>query len=103
MHSISTSQAAIFVPSTASWKNSIFDLEIVQGELVCILRRQTCVGEISVDLSPFLESAIIVELQLFGYDERNNAVCKALLEDEKPSDPAISVLEGVYTLEPATH
>ena len=28
-------------------------------------------------------------------------MCKALLEHEKPSDPAVSVLEGVYTLEPA--
>ena len=81
------------------YKGSILNLEIVQGGLVCILRRQTSVEEIAVDLSPFLEPAIIVELQLFAYDERNDVVSKALLEHKESSDPAVPVLEGVYALE----
>lgn len=78
---------------------SIPDLEVVQRRLVRILCCQTGIEEISVDLSPFIEPTIVVELQLLSDDERNYVVRQALLEHQESSDPAVAVLERVDALE----
>ena len=50
-------------------------------------------------MSPFPQTAVIEEFELFGYDERHDTVCQAFLEHQEPSDAPVPVLEGMDGLE----
>lgn len=57
------------------------------------------VSEIAVDVAPFVEAAIIEELEFFGDDEGDNVVGEAFLEHYQAADSSVAVLEGVDAFE----
>ena len=60
-----------------------------------VLCGQAGVAQVSVSVAPVLHSAIVVESQLLGDDERNVAALQALPKHQQPPDTTIPFLKWV--------
>ena len=89
----------MFHPVCLESVSLILDFEVVQQRLVLVLAGKASVGEITVDMAPFAEAAVVEEFEFFGDDEWGKAVGKALLEHHQAAYSAVAVLEGVDALE----
>lgn len=79
----------------------MFDFVVIQSILVCILGGKAGVHQIAICVAPLLQASIVVELKFFCNDERDNGVCKTLLEHKQAPDPSVAVLERMDTLKSA--
>ena len=77
----------------------VCDSEIVEHGLESVLRCKAGVCKKALFAVPFRKATIIEGLHVVGDDEGNLAAGKALLEHNEPAYAAISVLEGMDSLE----
>ena len=70
-----------------------------QNGFVLILRCEAGVCEVTIDVTPFAEAAIIEELQIVCDDEGDDGVGEAFLEHDEATHTAIAILEGMNLLE----
>ena len=77
----------------------VFDPEVIQQGFVLVLGGEAGVGEVAVDVAPFVETAVVEELELFGDDEGDDVRREAFFQHHQSADAAIAVLEGVDALE----
>ena len=78
---------------------SILDFEIVEYRLIVVLCGKTGVCQILFHFGPALQASVIEHFQVVGDDERHDAVCEALFEEEEPADAPVAVLKRMYGLE----
>ena len=75
------------------------DSEIFQILFKPILRGKAGVAEIAFFICPLVQSSVIKQLQIIVDDKRHDIVAQTFLEQNQPSDSAVSVLERVDALE----
>lgn len=76
----------------------VCNLKIVKQRFVLVLSGETGVHEVSIDVSPFTQTAIIKEFEVIGDNEWNDAIAQTLLEHQQATNSAIAVLKGMYLL-----
>ena len=59
---------------------------------------EECIRKIAIFMSPFLQAAIIKQLQIIFDDKWNDTVLQAFLEKDQTPNSAVAVLEGVNPL-----
>ena len=78
---------------------NLSDAEIVQEGFVLILGGEAGVCEVTIDVAPFTEAAIVEELEIVCDDERDYGVGEAFLEHDEATHTAIAILERMNLLE----
>ena len=75
----------------------LYHPKVSQQLLIYILSCQTSVCQITINVSPLFEAAIIKHLQFIGDDKGNNMIGQALLEHQQSTNSAITILEWMNT------
>ena len=70
-----------------------------QNGFVLILRCEAGVCEVTIDVTPFAEAAIVEEFQIVCDDEGDDGVSEAFFEHDKATHAPVAILEGMNLLE----
>ena len=73
--------------------------EIIQHLLKSILCHQAGVTEIAFFVSPLMQTAVIIQLQIIADDKRHNIMPQTFLEEQQPPNSSVSILKRVDALE----